>query len=74
MSKFIIIAKQSGIDVYYGTRCGKRTELGSLPEWLSDLSEGDCYYSEKRAKELAALLKAHYKDSGNITDIQVQQL
>lgn len=71
MSQFLIIAKQSGVDVYYGTRHGKQTVLGSLPEWLEELSEGDCYYSEQRAKELVILLQSHYKDSALITDISI---
>ena len=74
MSNFIIIAKQSGIVVYYGTRHDKQTILGSLPEWLARLDDGNCLYTEKRAKDLVLLLKSHYQDSDQITDISVQEI
>lgn len=74
MSNFIIIAKQSGREVYYGTRLGKQTILGSLPEWLASLNDGNCHYTEKRAKELVLLLKSHYRDSDQITDISVREI
>ncbi len=74
MSQFLIIAKKSGVDVYHDTRHGKRTILGSLTEWLEQISAGDCYYTEQRAKELVVLLEAHYKDSALITDISIQAI
>ena len=74
MSNFIIIAKQAGREVYYGTRHAKQTILGSLPEWLASLNDGDCHYTEKRAKDLVLLLKCHYQDSDLITDISVQEI
>lgn len=74
MSNFIIKAKMSGVIVYYGTRHGKQTILGSLHEWLDDLSAGDCFYTEKRAKELVALLKFHYTDTALISDIMIEEI
>jgi hypothetical protein len=74
MSNFIIIAKQSGREVYYGTRESKQTILGSLPEWLTSLNDGNCHYTEKRAKELVLLLQSHYQNSDQITDISVQEI
>ncbi|TCB34236.1 hypothetical protein E0H82_11120 [Acinetobacter sp. ANC 4910] len=74
MSNFIIVAKQSGIEVYYGTRHDKQTILGSLPEWLASLSDGDCLYTEKRAKSLVLLLQSHYQNSDQITDISIQEI
>lgn len=74
MSNFIIKAKKSGVIVYYGTRHGKQTVLGSLQEWLDDLSQGNCFYSEKRAKELVVLLESHYKDQAHISDITIEKV
>jgi hypothetical protein len=74
MSNFIIVAKQSGVEVYYGTRQDKQTILGSLPEWLASLSDGDCHYTEKRAKSLVPLLQSHYQNSDQITDISIREI
>lgn len=74
MSNFIIVAKQSGVEVYYGTRHDQQTILGSLPEWLARLDDGDCFYTEQRANHLVSLLKCHYKDSDQITDISIQEI